>query len=919
MTIWCIGDLNYFVAVLNGLAMLASSGMFTDLVRIGLIMAVLWLGFEALFSTNGSVSSGIPFGRLIVAFIAFKLLFGTTTTLVVYDTYSLQSMSVDNVPYGVAMAGRIMSVVAHEITVKLETAFSTPSLTSSGFGTPLEILANGSKIAPGLATLRNGAIKKTLVEYVEKCTCAGINLGQVDQSQIMNSDNPWQALKWDSTIYYAKTWLPGDPADGTLRDCTDAWDNINGYMTGSLWTDWKPFLQSVICPSGTCDPVGEVQGALDNLSMMSSSAQNYMLAAVLLPVFESGQINFDSFMGKPEMAIIVGQAREQRNVQWTAESSVFMTIVRPMMAFFEGFLYATAPLMALLVAFVPAGLGLLGRYLQMFAWIQLWMPVLAILNHYQQIIAQQKLAALVSGTIPLTSLQGYLIGLSTLNDWMATVGLLAASTPAIALALLYGGAVAMTHLAGRLQGGDFVNEKIGAPDVVQPAPALAMAPAYNQDPTRGVHVNSMQETVPKLSVSEVVSNAHASSQQQVVASRQEFSSSLATMMGATAAASVGGSVTNGFSQGTHGQMTESEALATGMAHKIGSGMNLSSQDYHKLSSILNGGISGKAGVNLGAELQQAFGQDKAQVMQERLDNVVSSSGESSLAAASQKVLAYDASHQQMRQYMQGYNQNDMDKVEQAAQKVESAEKRYQETAEAMHQFGSSSSVDMMQFGRAAMARMGESQLYLQKLGGALPGFVTGTNKMGQNYNRLDELVRGYRGMGVNDEQARWMAITQRLQEYNGPGKEVAQKHLADLVMQTMGREVPVGGADKNQGLAGAVEKQGEAAAQKAQGLQPVTGVTSHMGAVRQETMAPLPGPGTVSNFYYDSANRINAQRSGQAEQAWATKHIRAVEAAHDQFAKDPTLSQTTAEDAMASKRWLEKMGATLRWAGCFAS
>ena len=537
MEIWCIGDLNYFVSVLNGLAMLSTSGMFTDLVRIGLIMAVLWLGFEAIFSTNGRLSSGIPFGRLIVAFIAFKLLFGTTTTVVVYDTYSLKSMSVDNVPYGVAMAGRIMSVVAHEITVKLETAFSTPSLTSSGFGTPLETLANARKLAPGLETLHNGGIKKTLVEYVEKCTCAGINLGQVPESQILNSSNPWQGLRWDSTIYYAKTWLPGDPADGTLRDCTEAWNTINGYVTGSMWTDWNTFLQSVICPAGACNPVTVVQNALNDLSLMGSAAQDYMLAAVLLPVFEKGQINFNSFMGKPEMAIIVGQAREQRNVQWKAESSLFLTIVRPMMAFFEGFLYATAPFMALLVAFVPAGLGLLGRYLQMFAWVQLWMPVLAILNHYQQIIAQQKLAALVSGTIPLTSMHGYLIGLSELNDWMATAGLLAASTPAISLALLYGGAVAMTHLAGRLQGGDAIDEKIGAPDVVQPAAALAMAPAYSQDPTRGVHVSSAQETVPKLSVSEAVSNAHASSRQQVVSSRQEFSSSLATMMGATAAAS----------------------------------------------------------------------------------------------------------------------------------------------------------------------------------------------------------------------------------------------------------------------------------------------------------------------------------------------------------------------------------------------
>jgi conjugal transfer mating pair stabilization protein TraG len=230
---------------------------------------------------------------------------------------------------------------------------------------------------------------------------------------------------------------------------------------------------------GTCDPVMTMQAALDSLTTMEQDARNYMLAAVLLPVFEQGQVEFNSFMGKPELAVLVGQAREQRNAQWQAEGTLFMNIARPMMAFFEGFLYALAPFMALLLGL--GQFGLLAKYFLMFVWIQLWMPIMAVLNHYTQIIAQQKLSVLVNGDIPLTSIQGHLMGSSAINDWLATASVLVASTPAISLALLFGGAITMTHLAGRLQHGDHVNEQMVRPDVAQTTPMLAL-PTYHTAP-----------------------------------------------------------------------------------------------------------------------------------------------------------------------------------------------------------------------------------------------------------------------------------------------------------------------------------------------------------------------------------------------------------------------------------------------------
>ncbi|MCV5888804.1 conjugal transfer protein TraG N-terminal domain-containing protein, partial [Escherichia coli] len=74
------------------------------------------------------------------------------------------------------------------------------------------------------------------------------------------------------------------------------------------------------------------------------------------------------------------QAIQQRNTQWAAEQSMFMSVVRPMLTFFEGFVYAITPIMGFIIVMGSMGMTLAGKYFQTVLWIQLWMPVLSITN-----------------------------------------------------------------------------------------------------------------------------------------------------------------------------------------------------------------------------------------------------------------------------------------------------------------------------------------------------------------------------------------------------------------------------------------------------------------------------------------------------------------------------------------------------------
>src|SRR5690606_15335265 len=137
-------------------------------------------------------------------------------------------------------------------------------------------------------------------------------------------------------------------------------------------------------------------------------------------------------------------AIQQRNTQWAAEQSMFMTIVRPMMTFFEGFVYAVTPLAAFFMLMGRFGIGLVGKYLVTIAWIQLWMPVLSIINLYIHMSATGELSALEND--PFSTFHGISEAYQITSSWLATGGMLAAATPVITLFVVTGSTYAMTSL-----------------------------------------------------------------------------------------------------------------------------------------------------------------------------------------------------------------------------------------------------------------------------------------------------------------------------------------------------------------------------------------------------------------------------------------------------------------------------------------
>jgi conjugal transfer mating pair stabilization protein TraG len=159
------------------------------------------------------------------------------------------------------------------------------------------------------------------------------------------------------------------------------------------------------------------------------------------------------------------------NTQWAGEQNLFTRIVRPMMTRIEGFSYAITPLMAFAVMLGALGIRITGQYFLMLLWIQLRMPILAVVNLYITMAAAGKMAALDAAQFNLPSIYGIYQMVMAIQEWLGVGGM-----------LVYGGSVTATHFLGWMQGGDFVNEKVGTPDILSPAQVMNMQPSYQSRP-----------------------------------------------------------------------------------------------------------------------------------------------------------------------------------------------------------------------------------------------------------------------------------------------------------------------------------------------------------------------------------------------------------------------------------------------------
>lgn len=604
-----IGDSAFLAEILNAVAMIVGTGEFYAVAQIGLLLGALLVCFQAV----AAGARAIDWQKVFLGWVVFSLLFGPSTTVVVTDAYTGQVRPVANVPVGVAAGGSLISEIGYQLTVLFEQGFSMPAMTQHGYGSSLEVLKkvrvhSGDPLMLGPANRFAGGssnFERSWTDYIQRCTMTGLSSGVIDPHTIYNSAELVSALKFDSRIWMAELWLGSSGSQN--YDCTEAHARL-ASITPVVVQDYLGKVLPSVLNVPASDVPAKIGDALLALGVTAVTPTQFVTTSILQPIFERAAVARSEEDRAFSYAKMIEDAKNQRAMSWIGEASMFRSIVRPMLTFLEGFTYAVTPIMGFLVVLGPLGISIAGKYVLTLLWIQLWMPVLAIVNLFIHMSLTGRLGGLEDSGFSLGSMNGLLAADGALQKWISTGEMLASSVPALTLMLIYGGSVAATHLAGRLQGGDFIKEDKVARDTFNATPKYQMAPSYTGDSSRVTMASGADQMLTSFNVGSLAQSAESSTKSVADAKTHTFASNLASTVGTQAVQQYQTGHSELFKSGSAFQGSKTYELVSSEMRSVSDKF---AQGDEKKTQLINAaalqyGLKGGISAEMRGELAKAF-------------------------------------------------------------------------------------------------------------------------------------------------------------------------------------------------------------------------------------------------------------------------------------------------------------------------
>lgn len=497
-TIYSLGNVDFLAQIMNAVAMVCGTGDYMRLVSIGFVIGLIFIGFQSIFLG----AQRINLHQMLVCFIVYLCMFGPSCTVLIEDVYKGQVRNVDNVPLGIGVSGMAISNIGHGLTRLIEQGFSDVDRTTEhGFAESLRILnelrvLNTDKdrmwqvIDNELGDWKQGQrsdSQQAMRNYINECLFVDVMLGRVQGATTLAStpwsdSEVWRSLSDAHAVYLP---IPGTTADTGIVSCSRAYnlldERVMRRVSTNTFQDWVADRINGVQSVDNNQPV--VESALVAMGLAQDKVQDFMQALAINSVYTDAVSDYYMTYHDQVTAAAVRQAQIQRNSQWASEGTLFLSAARALMAFFEGLLYAITPIMGFLIATSALGMNLVGKYLLLVVWIQLWLPILSITNLYVNIASRTALESALGDVQSLYTINEMWAQTAT---WVATGGMMAAATPMVALFLITGSTYAFTTLTNRLGGQDHFNERAASPDAVTTGAVLSRAAAYNSNRTAGV-------------------------------------------------------------------------------------------------------------------------------------------------------------------------------------------------------------------------------------------------------------------------------------------------------------------------------------------------------------------------------------------------------------------------------------------------
>jgi len=457
-TIITYGSQEVMGEVFNAIASLVNSEtgtIYKSLIYMGLSLGLMW---SVAFMLYGDKTQFFK-SWLVPFYLSLTLLFAPTARVHIKDPTNLQPpITVDHVPWGLAMVAGNISTISHRITQRIESVFSAPQeLQYNKTGTLFasNLILNSTKFK-----ITDPDLQDTMRSYVNQCIFYDALIGRkYTMRDLKHSGNIWALASANPSP--ARSFLFKEPGlgktseiltcrAGTARlkpyldmEVENAFSYFGGMLFGSKPRPGRPMI----------DAGAELKKFLPisygYMTGMANSAADIMRQQIMLSAVEDTADAESAKYGNPTSFAAKKAYLHQRMSQQTT-FAIAMKKLLAMKNVMEILIYVSF-IFIVPMAMLPKGWTFVSKWVGLLLWISLWPPLYAVLNFLVNAYASNKGAAHLHAMSPDGISLASSIGFTDLHaDMSAQAGFLTLSVASLSYALVKGGAASFVHLAGHM-------------------------------------------------------------------------------------------------------------------------------------------------------------------------------------------------------------------------------------------------------------------------------------------------------------------------------------------------------------------------------------------------------------------------------------------------------------------------------------
>jgi conjugal transfer mating pair stabilization protein TraG len=441
-TVWSYGGGEQLWYVFNAVATIFKHNEYSYAFYIAATLFGIWVLITSIVSNKAMV----PIKWMFWFWLSTTLMLAPKTDIMISDPVTKFEKPVGDVPWVLGMSAGIISGIGHSMTDLVETFFSLPDYQSYGGNGMMfasKILKNMDKYR-----IRNGVLKENMSRFIEQCVVLEAMMGgKYTVKDLKESKNIWELVSTNA-----------NPINGfSYRDEATKHTDIVTCKEGvtKLATDLKKETKAVAGYLGrrnmpnrdktTSEVVFEnyfnekLISSYQFMSGIAENAESILKQEMMINAIEDVSLNYAA-----SKAAIQQRAWYLTTGELASGFLIGLKVVMDCLAY-GGFIFIAIMVM------LPTGINILGKYLQILIWLQLWAPLYAILNMVMSTVAQYKTQGIIGndGLSMMTS-----VGLTTLQGNIEAIAAFCTSSiPFISYSLMQGGVGSFMHLAGTMTSG----------------------------------------------------------------------------------------------------------------------------------------------------------------------------------------------------------------------------------------------------------------------------------------------------------------------------------------------------------------------------------------------------------------------------------------------------------------------------------